>query len=83
MSHGWRVRQGTVPAGDLRDGLAAGGRGLGGSTRKLTKQEVKKLALIARGQLAELFENFSGSFAHKAKIGRGLGLARGFQPLSA
>jgi hypothetical protein len=68
-----------VLAGDLRDGLAVDGSGLGGNARKLAKQQVEKLALVARSQPAELFEKFSGIFAHKDKLSRGPSLASGFQ----
>lgn len=78
MTRRFRVGGGTVLAGDLSDGPVVGGSGFRGNARKLTKQHAKKLALVARGQLAELFEKFSGIFAHKDKLSRGLALASSF-----
>ena len=78
MTRGLCVGCGAVLAGDLRDGLPAGGSDRGGSTCKLTKEQAEELALIAHRQLAELLEKFYGIFAHEHKLGRSPSLASSF-----
>src|ERR1039458_786402 len=78
MARGLGGGCGTILAGDLLQRPAGGGWGIRRKDRQLTKQQVKKLALVVRGQLAELFEKFSSSLAHRDKLSRRPSLASGF-----
>ena len=61
--------------GHIVDGLAASRSGYWVDSGKLVEQQLEKFALVARFQLAELFEQVSCAFAHTNKLSRRLRLA--------